>query len=236
MTVTVALISAVEFEAQAVRSALTNSHITTRGETLGQLGSLNIVHVNSGVGLVNAARAASLVIERHRPGLVINFGIGGAYPQSGCAIGDVLSATHEVMADGGVIMPQGIVGYELIALPLVSTHDRQYFNEFPVEGNQQIAASLAEVIQGSGEFLTVAAATGTVERAQELQRQYPAALCENMEGAAVAQVCLIEGVTMMELRGISNMVEARDLSRWDRETAARTVQQAVLAVLESLRP
>jgi futalosine hydrolase len=52
-----------------------------------------------------------------------------------------------------------------------------------------------------------------------------------MEGAAVAQVCEQYQVPFLELRGVSNLVEDRDLSRWDLEGAAGGVQQALMALL-----
>ena len=45
------------------------------------------------------------------------------------------------------------------------------------------------------------------------------AVCENMEGAAAAHVSLLYGVPFAEARGISNIVEDRDRSRWDINTA-----------------
>jgi futalosine hydrolase len=52
-----------------------------------------------------------------------------------------------------------------------------------------------------------------------------------MEGAAVAQVCAHQQVPFLELRGISNLVEDRDLARWDLKTGAETAQRAVQALL-----
>ena len=60
-------------------------------------------------------------------------------------------------------------------------------------------------------------------------------ICENMEGAAIAQVATAMGVPAMEIRGISNIVETRDLSKWDKQAAATNCQQAVLGVLNSLK-
>ena len=56
-----------------------------------------------------------------------------------------------------------------------------------------------------------------------------------MEGAAVAQLCARFGVPFFEVRGISNLVEDRDLSRWDLPAAAAAAQQAVRAVLAGWR-
>jgi futalosine hydrolase len=79
--------------------------------------------------------------------------------------------------------------------------------------------------------VTVSTCTGTTSRARELEARY-GGLCENMEGAAAAQVALLHGVPWLEVRGISNMVEDRDMKKWDVPRAALAVQQAVEQVLE----
>jgi futalosine hydrolase len=56
-------------------------------------------------------------------------------------------------------------------------------------------------------------------------------LCENMEGAAVAQVCARHGIPFGEVRGISNLVEDRDLSRWNLRAGAEIAQEALFALL-----
>jgi futalosine hydrolase len=53
-----------------------------------------------------------------------------------------------------------------------------------------------------------------------------------MEGAAAAQVARLHGVPWLEVRGISNMVEDRDMKKWDVPRAALAVQQAVEQILE----
>jgi futalosine hydrolase len=52
-------------------------------------------------------------------------------------------------------------------------------------------------------------------------------ICENMEGAAVAQVCALHGVPFLEVRGISNHTGDRDLSRWDVRKGAEIAQWAI---------
>lgn len=52
-----------------------------------------------------------------------------------------------------------------------------------------------------------------------------------MEGAAAAQVCQQYHVPFLELRGVSNLVEDRNLDSWDLEGAAENAQQALMALL-----
>ena len=83
-----------------------------------------------------------------------------------------------------------------------------------------------------GTFITLSACTGTSARARELENRYHG-LCENMEGAAAAQVAALHGIPWLEVRGISNLVEDRDLTKWDLRQAADICQKAVVKILES---
>ena len=86
---------------------------------------------------------------------------------------------------------------------------------------------------GRGRFVTVSTCSGTRSRGEELQRRF-GAICENMEGAAAAQVSMRYGIDCLEVRGISNMVEYRDLSRWDIPLAVEKTQRFLLRLLETL--
>ncbi len=46
-----------------------------------------------------------------------------------------------------------------------------------------------------------------------------------MEGAAAAQVAALHGIPWLEVRGISNIVEDRDLTKWDIPKARRKPAQ-----------
>jgi futalosine hydrolase len=119
-------------------------------------------------------------------------------------------------------------------LALLEKGRRKYYNAFPLHtGMLREAARLVPGLK-MGVFLTVSTVTGTRKRSRELRKHYRA-LCENMEGAAVAQMCEAYRVPLLELRGISNMVEERDLSRWRKEEAAEGAQQAVIALLAGMR-
>jgi futalosine hydrolase len=85
----------------------------------------------------------------------------------------------------------------------------------------------------TGRFLSLAQVTGVSPLANQLFERF-GAICENMEGAAAAHVCALYDLPFLEVRGISNLVENRDRSRWRIPEAARTAQHAVLRVVERL--
>ncbi|MDD2501969.1 MAG: futalosine hydrolase, partial [Geobacter sp.] len=70
--------------------------------TEGIIGSTRLVCCAGGIGKANAAAAATSLIERHRPELVVITGCGGAYPGSGLSVGDLAVASDEIFGDEGV--------------------------------------------------------------------------------------------------------------------------------------
>lgn len=202
----------------------------------------DIVYSISGIGKTNAARTATLMVQNHSLQLVINFGIGGAYPSSHLGIGDIVVAEKEVYGDEGVLERDGFHGTEHLGIPLVKKGRKKYFNAFPLDKKYirktlHVSGPAQHSVPGinlrTGTFVTVSACTGTRKRATELQNMF-GAICENMEGAAVAHICTVYDVPMIEIRGISNIVDTRDTKKWNIRRASENCQRFIFRFLESL--
>ena len=189
----------------------------------------------SGIGKVNAAVASTLLLERFSPRLVINTGCGGAYRESGLQVGSLAVATAEVYGDEGVLTLDGWHSLELVGIPSVERKGNRYSNEFPLSMQTagkvfQFATSLGLPVR-RGKFITVSTCSGTSHRGDELRRRF-GGICENMEGAAVAHVALLYDTPFLEVRGISNMVEDRDISKWDIPFSVEMAQRFLFKCIE----
>ncbi len=185
-------------------------------ERLGADGSVAVVTM--GVGPVNAAHAVTLAITRSRPKAVVVCGIGGAYPGSGLAIGEVACAESECYGDLGATSPAGFLDMQALGFPIVAGPPPIY-NVLPM----QLFPSPARV-----RFVTMSTCTGTDAAARAIAARTGGAV-ENMEGAAVAHVAAMHGIPAGELRGISNMVTDRDTGAWRITAAATAAQEALLS-------
>lgn len=206
----------------------------------GTLGAQRVLLCVGGMGKANAAHAATLMLTRFDPEALIVFGIGGAYPSSGAGRGDLAIAKEEIAGDEGVLTREGFQDTEYLGIPLLRTAVQLCYTTFPASGPlvhrslESLSAHQRSGVQGKihvGSFVTLSTCTGTSARAQELEKRHHG-LCENMEGAAVAHVAALHGVSWLEVRGISNIVEDRDLKQWDIPKAAGVAQQAVQRILE----
>jgi futalosine hydrolase len=203
----------------------------------GRLGNLPMIICAGGIGKINAAAATTALIERHHPRLVINTGCAGAYLESSLSIGELAVASEEFLGDEGVVTSEGWQDLGFMSIPTVMRGNRLYHNTIPLSKHAaEKAVHLAEycgVKIKRGRFITVSTCSGTRERGDELVRSTHG-ICENMEGAAVAQICLRYGIDCLEIRGISNLVEERDLSTWDIPRAVEAAQRFVLKYLEEM--
>jgi futalosine hydrolase len=231
------LIAAVELETEPVRRRLDDMRALTIGRKpawRGRLGDEPVVLLAGGMGKTNAAQALTALLEREEVRGVISFGVGGAYPQSRLEVGGIALATTEIYGDEGVDAPEGWLSTEAIGIPLVDRAERACYNEIALDAEQVSSAARALARAGigavAGPFVTVSTCSGTAARGEQLRSRF-GAVCETMEGAACAHVAALYEVPFVELRGISNLVEDRDLSRWALKAAAHAAARAVEAVL-----
>lgn len=234
------ILSAVPRELELLTGSLENPYTDTNAcfqATEGKISSLNLVCCAGGIGKANAAAATTSLIERYRPKRIVITGCGGAYPGSGLSVGDLAVASDEIFGDEGVVTPSGWMNLKQMNLPMLRDGERNWYNTIPLARHEaEKAMQLADshgLYLVRGRFVTVSCCSGTKSRGLELARRYQA-VCENMEGAAIALVAMRYGIPCLEIRGISNLVEDRDMSRWDINGAVEAAQRFVLKVLEEL--
>lgn len=237
---TVLIIAAVPLETLLLENTLTQPvRFKTGGFEYvdGNLGNLRVVVCAGGVGKINTAAATAVMIEHHHPQLVINTGCAGAYIGSGLSIGNLVVASEEVLADEGVIVEKGWKDLRYMSIPTLEMGGRFCFNTIPLSKHaSEKAMQLADyygVFLMRGRFATVSTCSGTARRGEELSRHWNV-IAENMEGGAVAQVCRRYSLDCLEIRGISNLVEDRDLEKWEIRRAVEVAQRFILKYLEEM--
>ena len=186
----------------------------------------------SGVGPVESAINLTEYLSRVEVGCisgVINVGLAGAYPDSGLRLLDICLAEKETFGDIGICMNGRIDELDHSFSPPL---------EFTLNLELLTAASnhlsKAGIKYLCGNFVTVSSACGTSSRSTYLRDKFKA-ICENMEGAAVARVCRKFALPCLELRCISNMVVDRADQQWQTKEAVEGCCRATQAVLEGLR-
>ncbi|HEY1727068.1 MAG TPA: futalosine hydrolase [Candidatus Baltobacteraceae bacterium] len=164
----------------------------------------------TGIGPVEAAAATSRALATSAPSIVINAGIGGGF-RGRAAVGDAFAIETDHLAELGLED-----GSPLPPLPggvrLVEKTDSA---EDLVEACARVGARI-------GSAITVSTITTSDARAEGLAQRFEAEV-EAMEGFAVLRSAAVAGIPALELRGVSNLVGARERAGWDFDAGARAV-------------
>ena len=167
----------------------------------GTLAGNPVVLVGCGIGKVNAGICAQTLIFGYCEGRIINTGVAGSL-NSEIDIGDLVISTDAVQHDMDVSAlgyPKGIIpGNEMSVFPADETLRKRAME------SAAVAAPDIHVFEGrvaSGDQFIADSA-----KKQAIIDDFGAMCCE-MEGAAIAQVCAQNGVPFVIIRAISDKAD-----------------------------
>ena len=183
---------------------------------VGQISGKDVVLAESGIGMVNAAMTAQKMIDYYNPQGVIMTGIAGSL-DSTVHVGDIVVCGNWIEHDYGYV---GNDGFEPMALwvYLPDEDSLRQTSGFPVD---EAMLSVAERLSNSALDLEkigprhpqllvggVGVSGNTFidseEKRQWLSQQF-GALITDMESAAVAQVCAVNGLPFIVFRSASDL-------------------------------
>ena len=192
-------------------------------------GEAGIWLIISGPGMANAAAASAAACERYRPKQIFTIGICGVYAEDSKLLGQAVIGAQAIFADTGAAGDTDFQSLREISLPLARSAGQDMYNSIALAHDTAPQDILRD------DFLTVAAISGSPDRAKNLSRRFasPAGrlLCEDMESAAVALIALRAGTPCTVVRGISNVCGQRDHAHWKIKEAAQAAQKLLLEIL-----
>jgi adenosylhomocysteine nucleosidase len=195
------------------------------------LAGREVLLVLSGIGLANAAGAATAAILTARAidpdaaPLVISAGSAGGVGER-VRVGDVVLGSEFVNTDADA----RAFGYELGQVPGMPARYRG--------AASALSAAATPIRMPDGSVITVH--TGLlvsndkfvgVEHAQSLLQQFPGVLGTDMESVSAAQTCFAYGVPFVAVRGISDLCGPED----HRTHVDDAADRSAIVVLETLR-
>ena len=191
----------------------------------------DLVLAHCGIGPVNMALQLTRLLSRFDPETVLLFGCGGSYPDSGLTIGDLALARQESHGDLGVQSETEFIPLGDLKLPEEADfappiRQTLFLDDTLYHWAQRLLPDCT-----GGPFVTVSCCSGTPAYSQTLQQRW-GGICENMEGAAAAQVCAEFAVPLLELRGISNPTGTREASQWNIAAGAAAAEHGILELLK----
>lgn len=223
----IGIIGAMDDEVNGLKDRLENKSIMTRASmefNKGTIAGKDVVVVKCGVGKVNAAICAQILIDEYKVAAIINTGAAGSLDNA-INIGDIVIGDKAIQHD----MDSVDFGFPLGQVPFL-----------PMEFNGD--AALADIVEKRcKEISGVNVFRGLVVSGDEFVakkerkawiKSHFEALCTEMEGAAIAQCAYLNNTPFLILRAISD--KADDSASMDFPSFAKMASERNIGILEDV--
>ena len=227
----IGIIGAMDCEVDPLIAQMEHAQTLTVGSirfTQGTLCGKNTVIARCGIGKVFAAMCAQTMILHFGVSAIVNVGVAGSLCD-GLRIGDIAVATKTVQHDMDTTAlgdPPGLISG---------------INVVKIKCDEKLAGLISKVAEKGGyKHYEGTIASGDCFIANDLKKKYivdtfGAIACE-MEGAAIGQVCYVNGIPFAVIRAISDDADGNaheNYPQFVKESAEKSVN-VLLKVINSL--
>ena len=222
----IGIIGAVIEEAEAIKKEIKDIKSTViNGISFftGKFNDKDVVFVQSGIGKVNAAITATLLIEKFEVNKVIFSGVAGSLDEK-LKVGDVVIGRDIVQHD----VDATAFGYKMGQIPQMK--------EWAFESDKELIEKTGNISDFDhhifyGRILTGDQFVSKKDLKIQLGKDFEA-LCVDMESGAVAQVCTRLGVKFLIIRSISDSIT--DESGMEYEDFVKLAAKNSTKILENI--
>ncbi|SJZ30618.1 5'-methylthioadenosine/adenosylhomocysteine nucleosidase [Selenihalanaerobacter shriftii] len=170
----------------------------------GNLNDKEVVLVRSGVGKVNAALCAQILIDRFGVDKVIFTGVAGAVDEK-LDVGDIVISIDTIQHD----LDATPLDYELGEVPemdkIIFKADEELV-ELAKEAGEKVKESGEDIKVIKGRVLSGDQFIASVEKVNWLREKFKG-YCAEMEGAAVGQACFLNDTPFVVIRSMSDKAD-----------------------------
>ena len=218
------IIGAMDVEVASLKEAANITKTTTiAGMEFceGRLGEKNVVIVKCGMGKVNAGICTHTLIHDFGCAAIVNTGVAGSL-DAGIDVGDIVVSTDAVQHDYDV----EAIGFQKGEIPYTGLY------AFPAD--ESLRAAAVEAVKNAapdvhvfeGRVCSGDQFISTKEQKDKIISDFGGLCCE-MEGAAIAQACYLNGTPYVVIRAISDKpdeTELVDYPVFEAQAAARCAE------------
>lgn len=188
----------------------------------------DIVLVQSGVGKVNAARCAQILIDNIKVDYIFNIGVAGGVSEN-LNVGDIVIGEKLVQHDFDITAFNHEKGY----IPNVGVY---------IDSDEYLLKVAQNIISKSNiNTLTGVIASGDIfctdyMMSKKINTKFNA-LCVEMEGASIAQVCYLSHIPFLIIRSISDTPNNNNVITYEEflEDSCKKVADLMFKILNELK-
>lgn len=166
----------------------------------GVLDGVYCILVKSGIGKVNAARSAQILIDNMKVDYIFNIGVAGGVDNK-LSVGDIVIGERLVQHDFNLVA----FGRERGEIPNIGQYIES--DDYLVKLAEEVSLNDVNVFSGviaSGDIFC-----SDVEMSKKIGKKF-GTLCVEMEGASIAQVCYLSHIPFLIIRSISDVVDGNN--------------------------
>lgn len=231
----IGIIGAMELEVSTLRSLMDIEKTVEKASLKfyeGKLEGKDIVLVQCGIGKVNSALCAQILISEFNVDAVVNTGVAGAI-HSSLDVNDIVISTEAIQYD----VDATAFGYAKGQIPQM---ENSVFKANEILMNAAYESSLDQVKDKGFKIVKGRVATGDIfisskELKEELENDFKA-YCGEMEGGAIAHACYLNNIPFVIIRAMSDKADGSADVTYDEFVveAAENSKDIVLKMLRAL--
>jgi len=186
----------------------------------------NIDILITGIGLTAATYHLLKQVNLKRPDLIIQAGVAGCFNKK-IPLATVVMVEKETIADQSVIELKRLK--TIFDLELVPHDQFPFENGWLVNDHELLKRSKLKKVKA----ISVNEITTSKQRVKFYKKAFNP-LIESMEGAALHYTCLMEKISFIQLRSISNYITERDKKKWDMKKSIVRLNDELINLVETL--
>ncbi|MBR1386046.1 MAG: 5'-methylthioadenosine/adenosylhomocysteine nucleosidase [Bacilli bacterium] len=190
----------------------------------GTINDVSCILVEAGIGKVNAARTTQILIDNMKVDYIFNVGVAGGVDSS-LKVGDIVIGTRLVQHDFDITAFNHDKGY----IPSIGVYidSDEYLLRL---ANSTIKDCKCGIIASGDIFCT------EMKMSEKINKKFDA-LCVEMEGASIAQVCYLCHVPFLVIRSISDVLNGNNVITYDEflKSSSKKIAKAMNTIIKKMK-
>lgn len=180
----------------------------------------------TGIGLTATTYSLTKQLNIKRPDLIIQAGVGGCFDNK-IPTGTVVVIKQEAIADQSVIELGQLK--TMFDLKLVPENQYPFSKGWLVNKSELLKKIKLKKVKG----ITVNEITTTLPKVKFYKKHFEPVV-ESMEGAAMHYVGLMEKISFVQIRSVSNYIAERNKKNWNMKESIINLNTELISLLQKL--
>ena len=188
------------------------------------INNIECILVESGVGKVNAARTTQILIDNMNVEYIFNVGVAGGIDTS-LKVGDIVIGEKLVQHDFDITAFNHEKGY----IPNIGTF---------IESDEYLIKLAETCLNGAKKGVIASGDIFCTEQwmSEKINKKFNA-LCVEMEGASIAQVCYLSHIPFLVIRSISDVPNNNNVITYEKflNDSSKRIAEGMLKIINKIK-